>query len=127
MITQTLQSVDYINSMPTDIVISGKKDYESTRGIFHNVILGILMILMPFMISTFLNSVNVQSEYNMQRIRAEVMTLEKQNVVMKLEVTKLGAPVRIQKIAETKLGMNLPVRNIYGSSDVSQLSEHGRR
>lgn len=126
MITQTLQSVDYINSMPTDIVISGKKDYESTRGIFHNVILGILMILMPFMISTFLNSVNVQSEYNMQRIRAEVMTLEKQNVVMKLEVTKLGAPVRIQKIAETKLGMNLPVRNIYGSSDVSQLSEHGR-
>ncbi|MEE3452098.1 cell division protein FtsL [Dialister sp.] len=127
MITQTLQSVDYINSMPTDIVISGKKDYESTRGIFHNVILGILMILMPFMISTFLNSVNVQSEYNMQRIRAEVMTLEKQNVVMKLEVTKLSAPVRIQKIAETKLGMNLPVRNIYGSSDVSQLSEHGRR
>jgi len=126
MITQTLQSVDYINSMPTDIVISGKKDYESTRGIFHNVILGILMILMPFMISTFLNSVNVQSEYNMQRIRAEVMTLEKQNVVMKLEVTKLSAPVRIQKIAETKLGMNLPVRNIYGSSDVSQLSEHGR-
>ena len=67
MITQTLQSVDYINSMPTDIVISGKKDYESTRGIFHNVILGILMVLMPFMISTFLNSVNVQSEYNMQR------------------------------------------------------------
>ena len=126
MITQTLQSVDYINSMPTDIVISGKKDYESTRGIFHNVILGILMILMPFMISTFLNCVNVQSEYNMQRIRAEVMTLEKQNVVMKLEVTKLSAPVRIQKIAETKLGMNLPVRNIYGSSDVSQLSEHGR-
>lgn len=120
MITQTLQNVNYMNSMPADIAIPQREETESTRGIFHNVILGILMILMPFMISTFLNSINVQSEYNMQRIRSEVMTLEKQNVVMKLEVTKLGAPVRIQKIAETKLGMNLPVRNIYGSSDSSK-------
>ncbi len=127
MITQTLQNVNYINSMPADIVISQREENESSRGIFHNVILGILMILMPFMISTFLNSVNVQSEYNMQRIRSEVMALERQNVVTKLEVTKLGAPVRIQKIAETKLGMNLPVRNIYGSTDSSRTAGQNHR
>lgn len=97
MITQTLQNVNYINSMPADIVISQREENESSRGIFHNVILGILMILMPFMISTFLNSVNVQSEYNMQRIRSEVMALERKNVVTKLEVTNWGPLFEFKK------------------------------
>ena len=50
----------------------------------------------------------------MQQVRAEVMSLEKENSVLKLEVPRLNAPVRIQKLAETKLGMRLPVRNVYG-------------
>ncbi len=33
----------------------------------------------------------------------------------------------IQKIAETKLGMNLPVRNIYGSTDSSRTAGQNHR
>lgn len=78
------------------------------------------MILMPFLASTILNGVNVQAEYHMQQVRAEVMNLEKENSVLKLEVSRLNAPVRIQKLAETKLGMRLPVRNVYGGVEAQK-------
>ena len=87
------------------------KEEASSGSLIHHVVLGIIMILLPFMAATILHGFNVQAEYNMQQVRAEVMSLEKENSVLKLEVSRLDAPVRIQKIAETKLGMRLPSRN----------------
>lgn len=115
MISQNVQMMDYMASMPQDIAVPRQREREesSSRSLFHNVILGIIMILMPFLASTILSGVNVQAEYHMQQVRAEVMNLEKENSVLKLEVSRLNAPVRIQKLAETKLGMRLPVRNVY--------------
>lgn len=109
-------------SMPQDIAVPRQREREesSSRSLFHNVILGIIMILMPFLASTILNGVNVQAEYHMQQVRAEVMNLEKENSVLKLEVSRLNAPVRIQKLAETKLGMHLPVRNVYGGVEAQK-------
>lgn len=109
-------------SMPQDIAVPRQREREesSSRSLFHNVILGIIMILMPFLASTILNGVNVQAEYHMQQVRAEVMNLEKENSVLKLEVSRLNAPVRIQKLAETKLGMRLPVCNVYGGVEAQK-------
>ncbi|MGN0955110.1 cell division protein FtsL [Dialister sp.] len=122
MLSQNVQMMDYMDSMPAGISIPREREKESTGSLFHNVILGIFMILMPFLASTLLNSINVQAEYNMQQVRAEVMHLEKENSVLKLEVSRLDAPVRIQKIAETKLGMRLPVRNVYGGQEAARSS-----
>ena len=132
MISQNVQMMDYMASMPQDIAVPRQREREesSSRSLFHNVILGIIMILMPFLASTILNGVNVQKglkgsgrsipEYHMQQVRAEVMNLEKENSVLKLEVSRLNAPVRIQKLAETKLGMRLPVRNVYGGVEAQK-------
>lgn len=122
MISQNVQMMDYMASMPQDIAVPRQREREesSSRSLFHNVILGIIMILMPFLASTILNGVNVQAEYHMQQVRAEVMNLEKENSVLKLEVSRLNAPVRIQKLAETKLGMLLPVRNVYGGVEAQK-------
>lgn len=122
MISQNVQMMDYMASMPQDIAVPRQREREesSSRSLFHNVILGIIMILLPFLASTILNGVNVQAEYHMQQVRAEVMNLEKENSVLKLEVSRLNVPVRIQKLAEIKLGMRLPVRNVYGGVEAQK-------
>lgn len=122
MISQNVQMMDYMASMPQDIAVPRQREREesSSRSLFHNVILGIIMILLPFLASTILNGVNVQAEYHMQQVRAEVMNLEKENSVLKLEVSRLNAPVRIQKLAEIKLDMRLPVRNVYGGVEAQK-------
>lgn len=127
MVSQNVQMMDYVGSMPRGIAIPREREREeSSHGsLFHNVILGIIMILMPFLVSTILNGINVQAEYHMQQVRAEVMSLEKENSVLKLEVSRLNAPVRIQKLAETKLGMRLPVRNVYGGVETAKAKAAG--
>lgn len=104
----------YVIHAPGNCHRERAKEEASSGSLIHHVVLGIIMILLPFMAATILHGFNVQAEYNMQQVRAEVMSLEKENSVLKLEVSRLDAPVRIQKIAETKLGMRLPSRNVYG-------------
>ena len=116
---QEVQVMDYMPSMPESVAASRRIERERSDSsyVFHDVILGTLMILFPVMLLVFLSGINIQEEYRMQRIRSEVMTMAKENAVDKLEVSRLEAPVRIQQIAEQKLKMSLPVRAVYGSAD----------
>ena len=115
---QDVQVMGYMPSM-SESVAPRRIEHEKSDSsyFFHDVILGMLMILLPVMLLVFLNGINIQEEYRMQRIRSEVMTMAKENAVDKLEVSRLEAPVRIQQIAEQKLKMSLPVRAVYGSAD----------
>lgn len=65
----------------------------------------------------FVSGYAAQKSYDMQELRTEIIALEKQNAVARLEVARLESPARIQRIAETELGMLVPQRAIYGSSD----------
>ena len=118
MVSQNVSMMEYMSSVPVGISIPSERESGevSSRSLFREVILGIILILAPFFASTMLNSVNVQAEYNMQQVRTEVMALEKENSILKMEVSRLEAPVRIQQLAEKKLGMQLPVRNLYGGN-----------
>ena len=53
----------------------------------------------------------------MQLVRSEVMALSRTNATTRMEVAQLEAPARIQKIAETKLGMKVATNAIYGGRD----------
>jgi cell division protein FtsL len=70
----------------------------------------------------FLNGAMIQAEYEMSSLRTDIITLERENEVSRMEVAKLEAPARIEKIAETQLGMTLPEEAVYGKSD-NQVSE----
>lgn len=115
---QDVQVMGYMPSMPENVAPRRiEREKSDSSYFFNDVILGMLMILLPVMLLVFLNGINIQEEYRMQRIRSEVMTMAKENAVDKLEVSRLEAPVRIQQIAEQKLKMSLPVRAVYGSAD----------
>lgn len=116
---QDVQVMDYISSMPESMAAPRHVEDEKSGSahFFRDVMLGTFMILFPVMLLVFLNGINIQEEYKMQRIRSEVMTMAKENAVDKLEVSRLEAPVRIQQIAERKLHMSLPLRAVYGRED----------
>lgn len=76
-----------------------------------------LILIMPVVLMPFLQGINAQEEHVMLESRSAVMEMTKSNAVLKLEVSKLEAPVRIQKIAELNLGMRLPAHALYGHED----------
>ncbi len=119
MISQDAQAMGYISSMPESIGTSRTILHERTvpQGYFRDVIIAIVMMLVPVVLTVSLNGINAQEEFSLQGIRREVMTMAKENAVMKLEVSRLEAPVRVQQIAESKLGMSLPLRAVYGGQD----------
>ena len=119
MISQNVEVIGYISPMQRSATAykTTVREKSSSHFLFRDVMCAVLMILFPIFLMVFLNAINVQEEYSMQRIRREVMVMAKENAVMKLEVSRLEAPVRVQQIAETKLGMSLPLHAIYGGQD----------
>ena len=119
MISQNADAIGYISSIPEREAASPRvlREGVASGAVFRNVIWVIGMILFPVALAVLLSGANAEEEYRMQGIRHEVMTMAKENAVMKLEVSRLEAPVRVQQIAETKLGMSLPLRAVYGGAD----------
>ncbi|MBS5916995.1 MAG: cell division protein FtsL [Negativicoccus succinicivorans] len=60
-----------------------------------------------------------QKGYEVQQVRTRVVELAKTNEVLRLEVGQLKAPGRIQRIAETELGMTIPAQAVYSSAKAS--------
>ena len=81
------------------------------------------MLIMPVVLMLFLQGINAQEEHVMLESRSAVMEMTKSNAVLKLEVSKLEAPVRIQKIAELNLGMRLPAHALYGHEDGGEVRQ----
>ena len=121
MVSQNIQTMNYVTSVPEQMTVSSScetdRDAALSGRIFHQVICAIALILAPVFLLVLFNGINVQKEYAMQSLRSEVMTMAKENDVMRLEVSKLEAPVRIQHIAEKELHMSLPLRVIHGEAD----------
>ncbi len=118
MVSQNIQAMNYVTSMSEHAPVAtvGRGAISSSR-VFKHVFWTVILILIPVFLMVIFNSINVQKEYTMQGIRSDVMRMAKENDVMRLEVSKLEAPIRIQKIAETQLKMSLPLKAVYGGAD----------
>ena len=130
MVSQNVQTMNYVASIPEHMTVSSyatDRDATLSGQIFRHVIWAIALILMPVFLLVLSNGINVQKEYAMQNLRSEVMTMAKENDVMRLEVSKLDAPVRVQQIAEKELHMSLPLRVIHGEADPAVPAENKGR
>ncbi len=118
MISQNAETIGYISSIPErEAARPVLRAGTASHSVFFDVFCVIALTLVPIVLAVFLGGSNAQEEYHLQTIRREVMTMAKENAVMKLEVSRLEAPVRVQHIAESKLGMSLPLRAVYGGAD----------
>ncbi len=119
MISQNAETISYMPSIPERATASSQVLQEGaiSHALWRDAVCTLVLILTYVVLMVFMNSINVQEEFRIQGIRREVMTMAKENDVMKLEVSRLEAPVRVQQIAESKLGMSLPLGAVYGGKD----------
>ncbi len=120
MMSQNVQTMNYAVSMPTMTASHPiERDTISSSKVFYHVFWALFLLLIPVCMEVMCNGINIQKEYDIQTIRRDVMTMQRDNDLLKLQVSKLDAPIRIQQIAEKELKMTLPLRTIYGEADPS--------
>ena len=118
-----MSSQEYLVESYQSIVTttSARKQVQVKTGVYAKSFKKVLEIIMfaASIVGTiyFFNGAIIQKEYQMSSIRAEVMTLERENESRRMEVARLESPSRIEKIAETTLGMVVPESAVYVSSD----------
>ena len=118
-----MSSQEYLVESYQSIVTttSARKQVQVKTGVYAKSFKKVLEIIMfaASIVGTiyFFNGAIIQKEYQMSSIRAEVMTLERENESRRMEVARLESPSRIENIAETTLGMVVPESAVYGSSD----------
>ena len=87
-----------------------------------NRMVAIVVAIVVFLAVFVLYGANIfisQKGYEVQQVRTRVVELAKTNEVLRLEVGQLKAPGRIQRIAETELGMTIPAQAVYSSAKAS--------
>lgn len=118
MLTQSVGVTSYgqelTRTVPRSVVIAKPRAAKKEISV-REVAMALLIICLPLITMYFCNGINAQQEYALQELRAQVMTLHQENEADRLEVSKLEAPQRIQKIAEKDLGMKVPGSAVFGS------------
>lgn len=122
MLSQDAEMLNYTHALPKRYepayeaeVSAERRPAVSTSHLEVFIAVGVLAMVLG--VFYFLSGYAAQRSYDMQELRTEIIALEKQNAVIRLDVARMESPARIQSIAETELGMQVPRRAIYGSSD----------
>ena len=118
MIAQDPEMLGYSGSLSEPFSFPGKKKkelvhYSSRLKLLTSFVLLAGLCVVPLYMMT---GILAEKGYEMQDLRTQVITLEKQNESMRIEIAQLESPKRIQSIAESKLGMYVPKSAVYGSA-----------
>lgn len=83
-----------------------------------------VMIAIAAMFVTIRSEAIIRAGYELVQTKAQMVSYEKENEVLRLEIAKLRSPQRIQHIATTQFGMVVP-QNVYCASNLrSEESAH---
>ena len=123
MVSQDIKMMNYAHTVQESYLsqttdVTAGKDVFSLKELLKKLCAPISAAVLLMTIIYGVSGYITQKSYEMQQIRSEIILLEKQNAADHLEVARLESPARIQKIAETELGMTVPKQAIYGSSDM---------
>ena len=118
MISQEM--MNYAGSMPAPYTLKKSRHLEVAAGrdTIFPILLGALFVVLFLTGVWQVCSLYTGSQYHdMQKLRQEIVALERSNETARLEVAKLESLSRIQTIAETELGMEIPKTALYGKRD----------
>lgn len=131
MVSQNVSAAGYTGNTVPDMYVPARageyyakekeRSYAESGSLIRDFLCGVIMCLLPVILLIGFKGQQVQEEYTMQGLRAEVISLTRQNEVSRLEIARLDSPACIQAIAEEKLGMKVPVTAVYGRTDSRQL------
>ncbi len=112
----------YVSSERALPVATPKERQQRKLGIKGRLLLGVMPLMMLFAIPYFVNIFIEHKGYEVQQIRTRIVQMNKENEVLRLEVGQLKAPGRIQRIAETELGMFIPSQALYGGGGAKRVA-----
>jgi len=103
---------------------SVKKNYSVKPDIALRVkcLTTVIIIVFVAMFLTACSEAIVRSGYELVQMKLQVIKLEKENELLKLDIAKLRSPQRIQNIATAELGMVIP-KSVYYSENVPRSTE----
>lgn len=121
MLSQNVKMLNYSKPVSSAFDVPAKVSVGKIKTSinFSDIKMLLLILLLPLAVTYCFRLVNDQERYVMRNIRTEVIELTRENAKLKLEVARLEAPTRIQKIAESDLGMEMPSTAIYGMNDLN--------
>jgi cell division protein FtsL len=118
MISQEM--MHYTSSIPAPYTLEKSRPIEIAIGkdTIFPVVFRILMIVAVVTGVWQVCSLYTGNQYHeMQKLRQEIVALERSNEAARLEVARLESLARIQLVAETELGMEVPESALYGKRD----------
>ena len=92
-------------------VVSPRPDTSLKR----NYLLFVLFVAAAAMLITMQNEMITRAGYDLVELKAQVVKVEKDNEILRLDIAKLKSPDRIQQIATGKLGMIVPQQTFYAA------------
>ena len=87
--------------------------------LMRQIIQGIAILVGFLMIMMAMNAYTTKLGYEVVKTQQTVVQLAKDNDTLDVEVASLKSPVRIQKIAEERLGMVLPDSFVYSTKSTT--------
>jgi cell division protein FtsL len=81
-----------------------------------------IIVVFVAMFLTACSEAIIRSGYELVQMKLQVIKLEKENELLKLDIAKLRSPQRIQNIATAELGMVMP-QSVYYADGVSKNTE----
>lgn len=79
----------------------------------------VTLLIAIAIVATMRSEAIVRNGYNLVQMKSQMLSLQKENELLKLDIAKLKSPQRIQGIASTELGMVMP-QGVYCSTQSGQ-------
>ncbi len=79
----------------------------------------VTLLIAIAIVATMRSEAIVRNGYNLVQMKSQMLSLQKENELLKLDIAKLKSPQRIQTIASTELGMVMP-QGVYCATQSGQ-------
>ncbi|WP_378951948.1 cell division protein FtsL [Pelosinus sp. sgz500959] len=79
----------------------------------------VMLLFAIAMVSTVRSEAIVRNGYDLVQMKSQVVSLQRENELLSLDIAKLKSPQRIQSIATTELGMVVP-KDVYCAANIPQ-------
>lgn len=88
------------------VIIQRKKPFLSRRSAVAS--LATMALLLPLLFLVGVRVAQLQAAYSIAKLETQRVELDQERRVLELEISVLKRPDRIERLAETKLGLNPP-------------------
>ena len=86
-------------------------------------LLMVIMVAVMAAVTTLQSAAIIQSGYDLVKVKSQVAKIEKENELLRLDISKLKSPQRIEEYATKNLGMVVPKSAYYATVTLPEANQ----